>query len=88
MNINGGKPEKIVYLLDDVPGKINSKDMTNELFSETFLGSFNYPYFKETFEKLGYSKFEYFKRENDIEINPRKHILNHLNSNIKDLDTF
>lgn len=88
LNINGEKPEKIVYLLDDVPGKINSKDMTNELFSETFLGSFNYPYFKETFETLGYSKFEYFKRENDIEINPRKHILNHLNSNIKDLDSF
>lgn len=88
VNSENEKPEKIVYFLDDVPDKINSKDMTSELFSDSYLGSFNYPYFKETFEILGYTKFEYFKRENDIEINPRKHILKKLNENIKDLDSF
>ena len=81
------KNDGIVYILDEVPGEIKSKDITTEFLKEKYFGSFNMPYFDSSFSTLGYDKFSIINK-NNVEINPRKFILDNLKDKITDLESF
>lgn len=46
------KPEKMFFVLEQVPDKIINHDLTDKLISETFFGSYNRAFFTESNESL------------------------------------
>jgi hypothetical protein len=54
-----GSKKDIVYLAEQIPilDKQYYKDMTADLFNNTYVASYNAPYFEEVIEKAGYIKF-------------------------------
>lgn len=78
--------KNIAFLLEEIPRNIFVKDVTKELFKNTYLGSFNLPAFSESLEILGYNKLR-FNLDNP-DINDRGFILKNINSSIIDSNSF
>jgi len=51
----GGNSE-LFYVLEQVPGLIEVKDMTELLLKQKYWGSYNRPFFPNTYEKAGYKE--------------------------------
>jgi hypothetical protein len=47
----------LIHIVEEVPGSILSRDITDVLFKESYFGSFNVAYFKENFSILGMDSF-------------------------------
>jgi hypothetical protein len=80
-------PQGMVYLLEEVPGSILSKDITNMVIKDSYFGSFNLPYFPQHMQILGLREFvgvDFTSKE----YNPRYFILKNLHSMVNTLDDF
>lgn len=77
----------LVHIVEEVPRNIYDKDITKQLLDETYLGSFNLPYFDESYRILGYSQFKEINKANK-QFSPRDYILSKLHDKITDVDSF
>lgn len=79
----------IIQVLEEVPSKVFSEDITNKFFEDGYFGSFNYPYFDESFHILGFSKFQELKvKGSDPSVNSRQFIIDKLHNQIHDIESF
>lgn len=77
--------KELFFVLEQIPGTIIIKDMTEHLLSKSFWASYNRPFFREIYMKSGY--YEMMKRYGQIysyENNPRASIIH---SRIKDINS-
>jgi hypothetical protein len=83
---SGGSSEGLVYLVEEVPGDIFVDDISNVIKEKTYFGSFNIAYFPQSSRILGMDNFQvdFYSAEND----PRKYILDKLQSTINDVESF
>ena len=79
--------KEIFFILEQIPGYIEVKDMTDHLFKEGFWASYNRPFFDETSRRAGYTDMaELYGNTYSYNKNPRaKLILSRINE-IKDLN--
>lgn len=78
---------ELIYTIDEVPRSIQFKDISEEFLKNTYEVSMNMPYFNESYEIMGYNKFEELHKDN-IDVNPRGYIMKSLHSTIENLETF
>jgi len=71
LNINTNNLTGVVYLTDQTPflDKIYSVDMSDVLFEQSWVASFNKPYFREVYEKGGYLKHNITDYYHDLRYN-------------------
>jgi hypothetical protein len=77
----------LVYIIEEVPGNIISKDITNLVLEQGYFGSFNLAYFKENQKILGlygYHNIDF----TSASYNPRYYILQSLENKVKNLEDF
>jgi hypothetical protein len=77
----------VFFLLEQVPGYIETKDMTNLLFNKGFWGSYNRPYFQKIYFESGYYEMskKYGKTYSYYD-NPRAILINHEIKNVRDMN--
>ena len=78
---------KLLYLVEEAPKSILTKDITKELLEKKYYGSFNLSYFPEHQDLLGISHYKnvnFFSKE----YNPRHYILENLEGEINNIDEF
>jgi hypothetical protein len=81
------KKENLLLVVEEVPGSILHIDLSEQLFKDTYFGSFNLPYFKEHMQKLGMNSFINVNF-NSKHFNPRNYILEMLHHDSQDLESF
>jgi hypothetical protein len=77
----------LAYLIEEIPGSILYKDVSDILFEDTYFGSFNLSYFKKHQQILGlkdFGKIDFTSKS----YNPRYYILNKLQNHVHDLNDF
>lgn len=81
-NTNG-----LVYLVEEIPGSILHKEVSDILLEDTYFGSFNLSYFSKHQQILGlknFGKIDFTSKS----YNPRYFILNYLQKKVKNLKDF
>jgi hypothetical protein len=85
--INSGKQASgLLHIIEEVPGKIFSDDLTGKLMTDTYFGSFNIAYFKQSHQILGMDNFNV--DFTSTQLDPRQYIYNKLQDNVKDTISF
>lgn len=80
---NNISPEKIVYLIEQIPllDKKYYEDFSAKLFTDSYVASYNAPYFSEVIDSIGYRNTtgDYFHAR-------RYEIFQNLNGDVKDIE--
>lgn len=78
---------EIFFLLEQVPGYIEIKDMTSHLLDKGFWGSYNRPYFEKIYKTSGYEEMmrRYGKTYSYYD-NPRAILINHEIHKVKSIE--
>ncbi len=86
-NNNNKEYNEVFYLLEQVPGYIEIKDMTSHLFDKGFWGSYNRPYFEKIYISSGYKEMmrRYGKTYSYFD-NPRAKLINHEINKVKTIE--
>jgi hypothetical protein len=81
------KYKGLVNLVEEIPGSILSRDITDIVLRDTYFGSFNLSYFKKHQKILGLKNFAH-RDFTSKSYNPRYYILHKLQKNVKNLIDF
>ncbi|XP_015253869.1 PREDICTED: putative phospholipase B-like 2 [Cyprinodon variegatus] len=80
--------EGLLFVLEQIPGRIVYKDKTQELLKSGYWASYNIPYYVEIFNASGCNKLvEQFGPWFSLDQNPRAQIFRRNQTHVKDLDS-
>jgi hypothetical protein len=82
-NLNSG----FFYVLEQIPGHIEIKDMTDHLLSKSYWASYNRPYFDVIYKEAGYyDMMKHYGRTYSYDDNPRAQLINAKIRNVNSIE--